>query len=71
MSGVIIDGQQWERCNGCGEWIEIEKLHYERPSVEHEFGRDLCEACARRSTRQPTVPPQDIIRVEVTKSAAR
>jgi hypothetical protein len=46
MSGVIDDnGQQWERCNGCVAFVEIETLAYEQPSEEFEYGRDLCENC--------------------------
>lgn len=47
MSGVIDDdGQQWERCNGCGEYVPIESLRYEQPSEKFEYGRDLCADCA-------------------------
>jgi hypothetical protein len=46
MSGVIdADGTQWERCNGCGEFVRIDQLQYEKPSAAHEFGRDLCWPC--------------------------
>lgn len=46
VSGVIDEnGQQWERCNGCGDFERIEALAYEEPSKEFEYGRDLCQNC--------------------------
>ncbi len=47
MSGIIDEkGQQWEKCNECGKWVKIQYLHYEQPTPEHKYGRDLCKACA-------------------------
>lgn len=47
MSGVLTsDGVQYERCNGCGAYVAIEALEYERPSGEYPHGRDLCAECA-------------------------
>ncbi len=46
MSGVVDkNGQQWERCNRCGRWVQFQLLHYEQPSEKYEFGRDLCPTC--------------------------
>ncbi len=48
MSGVIDDnGQQWEHCNACYKYVRIDRLMYEPPSSEHEYGRDLCPQCAK------------------------
>lgn len=47
MSGVLVNGIQWERCNQCGGWERIERLGYEKPSKAHPVGRDLCRRCAR------------------------
>jgi len=49
MSGVIIDGVQWEKCNACLAWVRIQDLWYEVPSVAHRYGRDLCAACGTTS----------------------
>jgi hypothetical protein len=49
MSGVIIDGVQYERCNGCGKFVWIDTLKYEEPSEQYEYGRDLCYWCAKKS----------------------
>lgn len=46
MSGVVIDGVQWERCNGCGEFVLIDELRYEQPTDHFPYGRDLCGDCA-------------------------
>lgn len=47
MSGVVMeDGTQFERCNGCAAWVDIDALRYERPSLLHKYGRDLCGKCA-------------------------
>jgi len=46
MSGVIdTDGTQWERCNGCGEFVNMDDLRYEQPSEKFKYGRDLCIKC--------------------------
>lgn len=38
MAGVIdSNGQQWERCNVCCEFVPIQTLLYD--------GRDICPAC--------------------------
>jgi hypothetical protein len=46
MSGVIDkNGQQWERCNRCAGFVEIESLLYEDASEEFDYGRDICSPC--------------------------
>jgi hypothetical protein len=46
MSGVIDkDGTQWERCNGCTRYVNIDDLLYDPPSEEFKYGRDLCRVC--------------------------
>jgi hypothetical protein len=46
MSGVIDDnGIQWEHCNSCGKFVEIDHLFYEYPNNVNLNGRDLCEDC--------------------------
>lgn len=47
MSGVIDgNGQQWEHCNGCGEFIKIQHLGYLKPTGRLDCGADLCIDCA-------------------------
>jgi hypothetical protein len=47
MSGVVDkNGVQWERCNGCAGWVNINQLRYEKPSEKYQYGRDLCPRCA-------------------------
>jgi hypothetical protein len=46
MTGVVIDGVQWERCNHCGDWENIKLLRYEQPTTGFPHGRDLCVLCA-------------------------
>ena len=41
MSGVLIDGVQYERCNCCGQFAAFDALRYDRAS-----GREMCPACA-------------------------
>ena len=60
MSGVIIDGVQWERCNGCGEYVEINSMHYEQPTESHKYGRDLCVECSAKSTKEIDTNPERI-----------
>ena len=55
MSGVIDDnGQQWEHCNDCGDFVEIELLAYEAPTEEYLYGRDLCPKCWTATSSMPT-----------------
>jgi hypothetical protein len=55
MTGVIDKrGQQWETCvcNSCGKLVKLQELKYERPSKEHEYGRDLCLKCYNDKEKQ-------------------
>lgn len=45
--GVIDEFGQWENCNNCGEFVLIDNLIYEAPSLRHMHGRDLCPSCAQ------------------------
>ena len=46
MAGVIDEhGVQWEHCSQCAKWIRLENLGYEKPSLAHPHGRDLCMQC--------------------------
>ena len=58
MSGVIIGGRQYERCNQCAAWCELGKLHYAplnpalplpawiKDNPEGAIGKvDLCPDC--------------------------
>lgn len=47
MSGVIDEQGQWERCNGCGKFVLIQSLYYEKPSETWKHGRDLCGDCMK------------------------
>jgi len=49
MSGVIDDtGQQWEHCNMCDAWVQIEELWYQPKTPDYPHGRDLCVSCAHK-----------------------
>lgn len=51
MSGVIDEnGQQWERCNRCSDWVRFQELHFEEPSDAYDCGRDLCGDCVQEVT---------------------
>jgi len=61
MSGVIDDnGQQWEHCNGCEEWVKLEDLGYLRPSKKLLHGADLCVDCVDFLIRTERVAFEDI-----------
>lgn len=49
MSGVLMNGIQWEHCNECGGWVDIHALVYEQSSADNPYGRDLCRPCADAS----------------------
>lgn len=55
MSGVIDDdGQQWEHCNHCGEFIEIEKLRPGWSTRHTEWDAvDLCPKCQALKMEKP------------------
>lgn len=49
MSGVIIDGIQWEHCNVCGMFVELTKLGYLKDEEFDEiapYGMDICDPCS-------------------------
>jgi hypothetical protein len=47
MSGVLDDnGIQWEHCNICSKWVDIDYLMYEEPTTDHPYGLDLCHECS-------------------------
>ena len=50
MSGVVDkNGQQWERCDECGEWTPIEELccDYRLPGDQTGIvWVDICPKCA-------------------------
>ncbi len=51
MSGVMIDGIQWERCNCCARWVKYADLRFDgvHPSIKNPWpdypGLDLCPDC--------------------------
>lgn len=56
MSGVVIDGQQWEHCNACGEFRRFpQDLGHEKPSSVHLYGRMLCVKCVDAGLRAGTI----------------
>lgn len=55
MSGVVDStGQQWEHCNHCGDFVEIEKLKtgYSTRWPAHDWV-DLCKACKKLGMEKP------------------
>jgi len=48
MSGVIDEnGVQWEHCNSCNIFVEIDNLCYAPSNPDFwEYGLDLCHMCA-------------------------
>jgi hypothetical protein len=56
MSGVIVDGQQWEHCCHCGEFIRIQDLTVGfSPKWPDYEDVDLCYKCAEElKDVQPT-----------------
>lgn len=49
--GVVIDGQQWENCNGCGTFTKFQDLGYLKPTPVWNCGLDLCVRCADAGIR--------------------
>ena len=46
MAGVVdSNGVQWEHCNGCGSFVKLHDLGFQRPCSEYLTGRDLCLKC--------------------------
>lgn len=57
MSGVILeDGTQYERCNQCEEYVEIQALHYSASPKwpEHEKV-DVCPKCWKENQKIDTI----------------
>lgn len=52
MSGVIVDGKQYEHCNKCGRWVAIQNLCYQKPAGNFPYGMDLCHECASQTVRR-------------------
>lgn len=49
MSGVIdSNGIQWERCNGCANFVKLIELGYQPKSKQYPYGRDLCIKCVNK-----------------------
>jgi len=50
MGGVVDkNGQQWERCNECGDYVLIEELWFKttlEPSTKRIRHLDVCPKCA-------------------------
>lgn len=62
MSGVIdLNGQQWERCNGCNDWIRIQRLGYLKPREGHNNGADLCLECTVTAIDIGSIKFDDIV----------
>jgi hypothetical protein len=47
MSGVLVNGVQWEHCDECNQWVRLSKLKYEPPSEKYPYGRDIGPCCAK------------------------
>lgn len=62
MSGVVDkDGQQWEHCSGCNNWIKIQDLGFEIPSQDWPHGRDLCVKCVDTGIQKREIEFDNII----------
>lgn len=58
MCGVIDEnGVQWERCNVCSNWTDIDSLGYEPPSKKYEHGRDICLDCTNKHHDIESIQP--------------
>lgn len=58
MSGVIDDdGQQWERCNECGEFTKLEELGFQPFSEKWQGPCDICIACANKAPNIEDIEP--------------
>jgi hypothetical protein len=56
MSGIIDStGQQWEHCNHCGDFVEIQKLKtgWSSKWPDYEFV-DLCVKCKKLNMEKPS-----------------
>ena len=46
MSGIIDDaGVQWEHCNICTKFVQLDRLGFEHPSPDYQYGRMVCIKC--------------------------
>lgn len=57
MSGVVVDGVQWEHCCEYGTFVKLSNLGYLPPSAEFPHGRDLCIACSNKAENLQNVVP--------------
>ena len=39
------DGTQYERCNGCGQLVNMDHMYYADPTEQYQYGLDLCDVC--------------------------
>lgn len=62
MSGVVIDGVQWEHCAGCRDWVRIENLGFLKPTKArpHQHA-DLCVECVDTLIQTRVARFEDII----------
>lgn len=58
MSGVLVDGIQYERCCACSGWANIVDLGYLPPDDNESMGKDICLKCTN------ALPQEDLERVE-------
>jgi hypothetical protein len=63
VSGVIVDGQQWEHCNCCGKFVRFpQNLGYEKPSeFNNNRSRDICVKCVDTGIRAGDIDFDDIV----------
>jgi len=62
MSGVVVDGQQWEHCNKCARFVRFpQDLGYEVPTEQYNCGRDLCVKCVDAGIRAGEIRFEDIV----------
>ena len=62
MSGVIdSSGTQWEHCNGCGEFVRIDRLGYMKPTPGNPHGLDLCVNCVDTALRLRIIAFTDVL----------
>lgn len=48
MSGVIVDGVQWEHCNECGKFVRLENLGFLKPDKNGNGSKDVCLTCVQK-----------------------
>lgn len=58
MAGVIDEnGQQWEHCNECGEFVRIEDLGFQPHSEKLNGPCDICIKCANQASNLEAIVP--------------